>query len=101
MHRDANTASSNTNTSLRPRYPDVHCRAISTVHAVPDRHGSSGGEWEIRLRRNLREAGAHHIHISDDPRGTIWKQQRNVRWILRCLTGHVHIPFVNRGVECS
>lgn len=46
---------------LRKRYPDVHCPAISTVHAVLDRHGLV----KRRKRRRHKAQGTALSHVTD------------------------------------
>jgi putative transposase len=46
---------------LRKRYPDVHCPAISTVHAVLDRHGLV----KRRKRRRHKAEGTALSHVTD------------------------------------
>ncbi len=50
---------------LKKRYPDVHCPAISTVHAVLDRHRHSLWPYllqtpENQLKHRLRRPEARH-----------------------------------------
>ena len=46
---------------LKKRYPDVHCPAISTVHAVLDRHGLV----KRRKRRRHKAEGTALSHVTD------------------------------------
>lgn len=46
---------------LRKRYPDLHCPAISTVHAVLDRHGLV----KHRKRRRYKAQGTALAHVTE------------------------------------
>jgi putative transposase len=59
---------------LRSRYPDVHCPAISTVHAILDRHG-----FVKRRRRRRNKATGTPLTHSTRP-NDLWCAEPNDLW---------------------